>query len=198
MRRVPIARPVRPFRDASRFVIAVEGAVTEPTYFDEIGLLLASGRVVVEVVPGGTHSDPTAVVARAKDVALLDGDRVWVVVDVDRWAQQGKLQEAGSQAVQLRYGFAVSNPCFEIWLQLHVTEAPTGVSSKDAKAAWGRLRVQEPFTREQVRVATTRSRACVTDGFVPVPPGTTVGHLIVDLAPQLLDGPSPGPVSRRR
>lgn len=43
----------------------------------------------------------------------------WLVIDVDRWGD-AKLAEIAQECHQKNYKLAVSNPCFELWLLLHL------------------------------------------------------------------------------
>ena len=45
-------------------------------------------------------------------------DQLWILSDVDRWETE-ELSEVAEKCNQKNYKFAVSNPCFEIWLLLH-------------------------------------------------------------------------------
>jgi len=109
-------------RDASLFVIATEGQETERQYFEGF----RNPRVHVEVLPTGLdgRSSPEQVLARLAEFRdrydFGPEDQLWVVVDVDRWGDR-KLRDVCRDA-QGRFDIAVSNPCFEFWLYLHVSE----------------------------------------------------------------------------
>jgi hypothetical protein len=110
-------------RDASLFVIATEGAKTEPPYFEAF----RSPRIHVEVLPTAEdgRSAPRHVVERLRDYRqkyqLGDGDELWAVVDFDRWGD-AQLSKIASEAASGAFGLAVSRPCFEFWLWLHLDE----------------------------------------------------------------------------
>ena len=117
-------------------MIATEGADTEPAYF--LGLqereIIDRSRVHIEVIPtpreDGT-SAPKHVLRRldafASRYRLHEGlDELWLVVDVDRWPPQ-HLSEVAQEATQKRFALSVSNPCFELWLLLHLAEAPPAI-----------------------------------------------------------------------
>lgn len=113
------------FRDAKLIIIASEGTNTEKKYFDDLAEIHASLNVHVEVLDRiKTGSDPKTVLQELdrfkKRYALRFGyDELWLVVDVDQWKQK-QLSETGKLCDQKGYGYAVSNPCFEIWLLLHL------------------------------------------------------------------------------
>ena len=125
-------------RDARIFVIATEGTDTEPAYFRGLQEreVIDRSRVHIEVIAtpreDGT-SAPKHVIGRldafASRYRLLTGlDELWLVIDVDRWPAQ-QLSEVAQAAAQKRFELAVSNPCFELWLLLHVADAPAALHS---------------------------------------------------------------------
>jgi hypothetical protein len=110
-------------RDARLFVIATEGRETEKQYFS----MFDSSRLKVEVLPTGDNnkSAPEYVIERLNEFKqkynLNTDDRLWIVFDVDRWGEE-KISQICRQAKQKEYGLAVSNPCFEVWLWLHIDD----------------------------------------------------------------------------
>ena len=110
-----------PFRDAFLFIIVCEGTNREPDYFRFFDGM--SSRIKVVPVASGIGSAPRLLV----DVAMekekeLDAnderDRVWFVIDTDRWREQ--LHEIRQEAEQRpHWRIAQSNPCFEVWLYFH-------------------------------------------------------------------------------
>lgn len=177
------------FRDARLFVIAVEGEREERWYFD--GLVhrghLDGRRIRLVVLPATDGlSAPEHVAARLAAFeaghALIPEDPRWLVVDVDR---HHNLQAVLHEADDKGWSFAVSNPCFEIWLQLHLSDAAVGTDSAQAKAAWGVLRNERGpgwfFERAHVRAAC--ALGAPGDGWIPAAPGTTVHRLVGLLVP---------------
>ena len=125
-------------RDARIVIIATEGADTEPAYFRGLQEreIIDRSRVRIEVIATprqeGT-SAPKHVLRRldafASRYGFLDGlDELWLVIDVDRWPAE-QLSEVAQEATQKGFGLAVSNPCFELWLLLHVAEAPVPIGT---------------------------------------------------------------------
>jgi hypothetical protein len=110
-------------RDARLFIVATEGKETEKQYFGMFG----SSRIKVEVLSTGedNKSAPNYILERLnifKDkYDLNDDDMLWLVIDVDRWGDK-KLSEVCREAKQKGYHLAVSNPCFEVWLYLHLDD----------------------------------------------------------------------------
>lgn len=133
-----------PFRDASLFVIACEGEKTERAYFEQF----CSGfrRVKVVVLPTGNDhkSAPNHVLKRADDFVdefgiVGEDDRVWLVIDMDRWKEATLSSIAKACEQKEKYILILSNPCFELWPYLHL-EKPTQPLSElqncsDLKAA---------------------------------------------------------------
>jgi hypothetical protein len=112
-------------RDAKLIIIATEGEVTEKKYFEDLAFAYQRPDIYVKVLekvnPG---SDPEAVITQLDDFRRQysrrkNFDELWLVVDVDRWNQK-KLSAVGVMCIQKNYGYAVSNPCFELWLLLHL------------------------------------------------------------------------------
>src|ERR1035437_113606 len=112
-----------PFRDAYYFIIVCEGRNREPDYFRFFDGLSSRVQVIaVECVDG--NSAPLKLInnAIAKEKELdadPEIDRVWFVIDTDRWREQihELRQESEKHA---NWYVAQSNPCFEVWLYFHV------------------------------------------------------------------------------
>jgi hypothetical protein len=180
------------FRDTRIHAIAVEGAVQEVHYFEALAALQLFDARKIRLVVLGTNdgqSAPEHVAGRLKaferERRLVAHDVRWLVVDVDRWRQN--LHEALAVAVQAGWGLAVSNPCFEVWLQLHLADEPSGAVARDAKRAWGALRAAQGPTwsidAEHVRRAADRARARHpgTDRVPEPAPGTHVYRIVNSL-----------------
>ena len=113
------------FRDAKAIVIATEGELTEPIYFEELALdeRFRNPRVEVKILPTiDGRSAPNHVIRRLDEIrrkhGFYEGDRLWLVIDKDAW-EDGLLSEVARQANQKGYCIADSNPCFEVWLTMH-------------------------------------------------------------------------------
>ncbi|WP_219988817.1 RloB family protein [Leucothrix pacifica] len=123
-------RPSAQRRYRKLFVLAVEGTVTEPQYFQMFNSEVSI--IQVKCLKGGHKSGPFHVLKRMKkyldDVELRKTDEAWLVVDKDEWSdsQLNELYQWSASTGQ--YGLALSNPKFEYWLLLHY-EQGKGVSS---------------------------------------------------------------------
>jgi hypothetical protein len=114
-----------PHRDATLFVIACEGAVREKEYFEHLGKYTSRIRVrVLENTHG--NSAPKWVMDSAaryeEEIGIRDQDQLWFVIDVDRWPVQQIRSIHEECEKRSNWGIALSNPCFEVWLYLHVDD----------------------------------------------------------------------------
>ena len=124
------SRATGPGNYRKTFVIAFEGAKTEPQYFAILKKLQSVAHV--KCLKGRrTKSSPDKVLARMqKCLKKLKGTyEAWLVVDKDQWMadQLGKLSSWAK--TDSRYGLALSNPKFEYWLLLHFEDGNNIASS---------------------------------------------------------------------
>jgi hypothetical protein len=128
-------RPLGKKRYRKRFIIAVEGKITEPRYFN---LFNNSDRTIfIKCLKGTHHSGPAAILERLenylREEELLKTDEAWIVVDKDQWTDK-QLVILHSWSKQARnYGFALSNPLFEYWLLLHFDDGHNIQSAEECK-----------------------------------------------------------------
>ncbi len=114
------------FRDAKLIVIATEGERTEPRYFEGVRARYHRPSVQVEILKRSTEGSSPRHVQREldqfrRDYNLIEGDELWMVVDRDRWTDN-HLADVARQCDQKGYFLAVSVPCFELWLLLHIED----------------------------------------------------------------------------
>ena len=123
----------RYFREQKqRFIIFCEGEKTEPTYFHALRVFCSNALIAIETIPrvGVPFTIAQSAVCCAQSLGLIDRkrknldsfeerDEVWAVFDRD-------IHPNFNQAVRLceenRVGVGRSNPCFEIWLILHIED----------------------------------------------------------------------------
>ncbi len=178
----------RPYRRL--FVLATEGARTEPEYFRIFNQL---GPVSVKCLskPGGT--DPLRVLRRMerhlKEERLRSSDQAWLVVDRDQWTEEQLVRLDDWAQKQQNHGFALSNPAFESWLLLHFEDT---VDIASSQGCIRRLRQHLPdydksippgtFSREQIEEAIRRARARDTPPCKDWPrdPGGTTAYRLVE------------------
>lgn len=105
-------------REQRRSVLVVtNGESTEKDYFEALRAesWVTAGKVRVKFENGA----PTAVVRKAASIRdENEYDEAWVVCDADEFDVRPAIALAGTRVV----GLAVSVPCFEVWLVLHLTE----------------------------------------------------------------------------
>lgn len=113
-------------------LVLTEGRVTEPEYLRGFLAWRKNPRVWVEIAPA--HGVPLTLVGRAVELQAaaaraakrakdenLRFEQVWCVFDIDEHPHVASaVQLAQQHGIQL----AISNPCFELWLLLHLRESP--------------------------------------------------------------------------
>ena len=134
-----LGRPERPFarkhrreRDDRRFIIATEDTYAPKQYFGTFTLRRISVHVVGtdDARPSGPGCGRSTEAIREEDRQrgeIMPLDEFWVVVDTDHYAHGhhvASFSRALKEAKDAGFGVAVSNPCFELWLLLHVADAP--------------------------------------------------------------------------
>ena len=130
-------------KEKTVFRLHVEGKVTEREYFQcvkspDIHLSFAQSAGL----------DPKSLVRNAKAEMRLRNrrdpdstfDELWCVFDVD---QHERLTEALSDARNSGIDVAVSNPCFELWLVLHVRDQNSYTSRTTIQRESRRLHLTE-------------------------------------------------------
>jgi hypothetical protein len=198
--------------------VATEDTYAAKQYLEALQERGLVDRSRVEIIPLPTtdgRSSLGALLDRLKehrgalDVSLAQ-DAYWAVFDVDHHDAK-ELSRAAQVARSRSYGLAGSNPCFELWLLLHLTENIANVASASddrhaARDCEQRLREalqgDDPQARgydktcigaqrfaipELVQAACTRARALSPATGEPWPStvGTHVHALIEGLPPPL-------------
>ncbi|HFA49072.1 MAG TPA: RloB domain-containing protein [Bacteroidetes bacterium] len=111
----------------SFFIIASEGSKTERTYFQGLKKI-AKPKIEIEILErNSTASSPEHVIQQldvyVKEYVLVEGDELWILIDRDSQSWSIKqINEIAKCCFQKKYFLALSNPCFEIWLLLHVKD----------------------------------------------------------------------------
>lgn len=119
-----------------RFLIYVEGEVSEPLYLN--GVRAELGRSGPNVVIGRTHGEPLGLVEAAighRERDRRDGNpftQVWCVFDVESPTPHGALDRAVALADRNNITCGITNPCFELWLILHFQEQRGWLTSDEA------------------------------------------------------------------
>ncbi len=169
----PLTREEHPLRDARLFVIATEDKYAPREYFR----LFKNPRIKVHILPTeDNRSSPEHVLMRLdqfRDRYETDKeDEFWLMLDTDHWIEPNHIANFNrvcTEALQKQYQLANSNPCFEIWLLLHVFPLDAGVQFKCADDVVKQLRAvlgsyskrtidAQHFPMESIREAVERAK----------------------------------------
>lgn len=186
-------------RDARLYFLIVEGEKTEPAYFYalEENSLIPRNRVKLHVYsPDRNASAPSYLLRKADEVITshfvgLD-DEVWLIFDVDLHSGSNRLTQviqSSKDASQRGWAVAISNPCFEVWLLLHVSNDLTNINEygdsveaalRSELGGYDKCRTPgQCLNNESLSHAMERARQGDIDPASPVPrfPGTRVYKL---------------------
>jgi RloB-like protein len=106
-----------------RIVVASEGVNTERQYFEKLAAKNSriSFKFLSRAKKDKGKSAPEHVLQQLRDFEKVEAprkyDELWMVIDVDQWENLGEIIKCCEVE---RYHAAVSNPCFELWLLLHI------------------------------------------------------------------------------
>ncbi|MBL7828019.1 MAG: RloB domain-containing protein [Saprospiraceae bacterium] len=124
-------------RDARLFIIVAEGE-REDLYFGWFDR--RNQRIRVQLVPReGQASAPKHFIARinqyfnSSEDAQSTGDYIWFVLDIDRWTRESINELIEFCRHTENWHIAISNPCFEVWLNFHGGALPEAQSCDDLK-----------------------------------------------------------------
>lgn len=114
-------------KSARLVVIAAEGRDTENIYFEAMKTKLSAENVHVEVLHRcDNESSPNNVYKQIRGFMELynieQDDELWVVVDHDKWTDKMLSSVAQYCSQNNNQKFCLSNPCFELWLILHLED----------------------------------------------------------------------------
>lgn len=127
------------FRDARLIVIASEGKDTERIYFKALAKEYTNPRVHVHILERSedeqNSSSPEHVLKQLNDYKghyeLESDDELWLVVDRDCWTE-AMLSRVATECAQNNFmHVALSNPCIELWLLLHLVDATLLTSEEE-------------------------------------------------------------------
>jgi len=116
-----------PFKKEGKiYVLSYEGNNTEPQYYEALREKLKYKDFILYIVSlkrdkSDTNSAPKYVFQKLKDKKseynFKDTDEFWMIVDKDRWKLDKWVEKCKQEK---NFNIAISNPCFEFWLLLHV------------------------------------------------------------------------------
>lgn len=182
-----------PFRDAFLFIIVCEGTKREPEYFRFFDGMSSRVKVVplVSEIGGAPKLLIDAAVAKEKELeASGERDRLWFVIDTDRWREQLHLiRQACEQHTYWKV--AQSNPCFEVWLYFHAKEQLPAIQNISQCKNWKShlpIVIQGGFNTDfhpiAFEAAITNSKTTYqSTGYFPEPGCTQLWELGEELFP---------------
>ena len=125
------------YKSSRLVVIAAEGRCTENIYFISMKNNMCATSVHVKVLErNDDKSSPENVYNQIqgfkKEYDIADDDQLWVVIDKDKWNDKTLSLIAQLCTADDKLYFCVSNPCFELWLLLHLEDV-SEYSEEDKK-----------------------------------------------------------------
>lgn len=200
--RTKLLNPATHVRDARLYVVVVEGDKTEWNYFHALRDqdFIPKSKVHIEPAKPNEHKSALNHLITCAEQNFhsvtnrLPDDECWLVFDTESLARndqrERQIHEAIDVARDQKWFVALSNPCFEVWYLLHLTDdltniEGTGSSAKETlrKHLGGYRESNVPkgcLDRQAIQVAITRAKARDTDPNSPIPelPGTRVYRLV--------------------
>lgn len=185
-------------RDAKLYIVATEGEETEPRYFHAIQErdLIPRSRVKIHVLPAEDGCSAVAhIVSRiegflAQYAFVPDLDEVWLVLDTDLRVgdRTRQLAELLTLSRQKGWNLAISHPCFEVWLLLHVTDDLRDITDTCSSVVTVLRRHLGEYAKAKtpdecldgvrLALAIDRAQRVVGPGDWPTAPGTQVHRLL--------------------
>lgn len=138
-----------PTKEAKKIYIYAEGAKRERQYFDYFKEM--ASQLDVQVYPLDPHDNnsPEGLLKIAIDdinkkdesqFSIQEGDEVWLVFDIDpdkRNTRKDQIEKVRNHCNRNKnWFFAVSNPCFEVWLFYHFEEMIEERSDLSLSSTW--------------------------------------------------------------
>lgn len=131
---IPLIREGGFLEAEKMFVLSYEGKISEKKYFEDFrNSELFNDSGLIEIIslkrPTNRGSDPISVkkllLEAKKEYRFKDTDEFWLIIDRDDWEEIhnhnfDKLVEDCKK--ENNFFLAMSNPCFEIWLILHLKD----------------------------------------------------------------------------
>jgi len=111
-------------------VLAYEGNITEALYFEKLKENVRFNDELIHLLSlkrkkGDTYSAPKHVFNKLKREAkdefnFKSPDELWMIIDRDEWTNIPEISTLCKN--EGNFYLALSNPCFELWLLLHVKD----------------------------------------------------------------------------
>lgn len=129
--RTELIRPSGFLTKGKILILSYEGNDTEPQYYEALKEKLKHKNLVLHIESlkrdkNDTNSAPKHVFKKLKEKKseynFKDSDEFWMIIDKDSW----KLDEWVEKCKKEKNFFiALSNPCFEFWLLIHILDLNT-------------------------------------------------------------------------
>lgn len=131
---IPLVREGGFLEAEKMFVLSYEGSVSEKKYFEDFRKSdLFNDNGLIEIIslkrPSNRGSDPISVKKllqeAKKEYRFKDTDEFWLIIDKDNWEEihhHNFDSLVGDCKNETNFFMAMSNPCFEIWLILHLKD----------------------------------------------------------------------------
>jgi hypothetical protein len=200
----PLRRRVATRKPRKTFLILCEGERTEPEYLNALKRqpsVRDVAAVDLRVVTGHGRTAPRALVTMAVEARSravdedAEIDQFWCVFDVE-WPQNHPgLPAAIEEADRNKIRVAVSNPCFELWLILHLRDHSRWLDTAEACRLRQRLDGSAgkgldatkymPLTADAVRRAAGLDERHQRDGthFPDTNPSSSMHRLLTEIEP---------------
>lgn len=142
---IPLIREVGFLEAEKLFILSYEGRVSEKKYFEDFRKSASfNNSGLIEIISlkreGNVGSDPISVQKLLKEAKreyrFKDSDEFWLIIDRDDWETIHKhnfdslAEECKSEG---NFFLAMSNPCFEIWLIMHLKDIDEFTSEQKEK-----------------------------------------------------------------
>jgi hypothetical protein len=131
---IPLVREGGFLEAEKMFILSYEGKISEKKYFEDFrNSELFNDSGLIEVIslkrPTNRGSDPISVKKllqeAKKEYRFKDTDEFWLIIDRDDWEEIHNHSFDNLVAdckKENNFFLAMSNPCFEIWLVLHLKD----------------------------------------------------------------------------
>lgn len=147
--------------DSKLIIIAAEGEFTEKIYFEALRKHTRNSRVHIKILERDEenrhNSSPEYVLGQLTQYKLENpieqDDELWLVIDKDKWTAKSIRAVAQRCAQDSSYHLALSNPCFELWLILHIIDASLESDEEKVKMLKNRKEKKnaDPYLKRKLR-----------------------------------------------
>lgn len=147
--------------DSKLIIIAAEGEFTEKIYFEALRKHARNSRVHIKILERDEenrhNSSPEHVLGQLTQYKLENpieqDDELWLVIDKDKWTAKSIRAVAQRCAQDSSYHLALSNPCFELWLILHIIDASLESDEEKVKMLKNRKEKKnaDPYLKRKLR-----------------------------------------------